>query len=147
MFNKCPNWTEPVKFKIAPRKHESIWNIFFSNNQRPPNNLVFQPLSHCHYCLLCGTLNSIIVSGIVPKQNAFKFIIAPHKKTSIVFFFWQEDPPCLSRPKHNGKSSTVSEPGYLCLFSIFLIVGYKTLCIQLHFNNISTVTFLFKLII
>ena len=29
-----------IKFKIAPRKHESILNIFFANNQRPPNNLV-----------------------------------------------------------------------------------------------------------
>ena len=29
-----------VKFKVAPRKHESILNIFFANNQRPPNNLV-----------------------------------------------------------------------------------------------------------
>ena len=45
-----------VKFKIAPRKHESILNIFFANNQRPPNNLVSMPLSHCPDCLLCGTL-------------------------------------------------------------------------------------------
>ena len=105
-----------VKFKIAPRKHESIWNIFFSNNQRPPNNLVFQPLSHCHYCLLCGTLNSIIVSGIVPKQNAFKFKIAPHKQKSIVICFDRKMSPhpppnealCLSTPKHNGKSGTAS---------------------------------------
>jgi hypothetical protein len=24
-----------IKFKIAPRKHESIFNFFFANNQRP----------------------------------------------------------------------------------------------------------------
>jgi hypothetical protein len=29
-------------------------------------------------------LNSIIMSGIDPKQNAFKFKITPHKQTSIV---------------------------------------------------------------
>jgi hypothetical protein len=46
------------------------------------------PLSHCHECLFCGTLqyaiNSIIMPGIAPKQNAFKFKIAPHKQKSIV---------------------------------------------------------------
>ena len=77
-----------VKFKIAPRKHDSILNICFANNQRPPNNLVSMALSHCHDCLLCGTLpqtiNSIIMTGITPKQNAFKFKIAPHKQKSIV---------------------------------------------------------------
>ena len=45
-----------VKFKIAPRKHESILNIVFANYQRPPNNLVSMTLSHCYDCLLCGTL-------------------------------------------------------------------------------------------
>jgi hypothetical protein len=77
-----------VKFKIAPRKHESILNIFLANNPRPPNNVVSMPLSHCHNCLPCGTLpytiNSIIMSGIAPKQNAFKFKIAPHEQKSIV---------------------------------------------------------------
>jgi hypothetical protein len=77
-----------VKFKIAPRKHESILNMFLANNPRPPNNVVYMPLSHCHDCLLCGTLpytiNSIIMSGIAPKQNAFKFKIAPHEQKSIV---------------------------------------------------------------
>jgi hypothetical protein len=29
-------------------------------------------------------VNSIIMSGIASKQNAFKFIIAPHKQNSIV---------------------------------------------------------------
>jgi hypothetical protein len=62
------------------------------------------------------------MSGIAPKQNAFKFKIAPHKQKSIVKNFWQEDdaPPgqrgplanealCLSTPKHNGKSGTVDD--------------------------------------
>jgi hypothetical protein len=46
------------------------------------------PLSHCHDCLLCGALqyaiNYIIMSGITPQQNVFKFKIAPHKQKSIV---------------------------------------------------------------
>jgi hypothetical protein len=54
------------------------------------------------------------MSGIAPKQNAFKFKIAPHNQKSIVLFFWQEDaPPPLANgalyigtPKHNGKSGT-----------------------------------------
>jgi outer membrane biogenesis lipoprotein LolB len=59
------------------------------------------------------------MSGIAPKQNAFKFKISPHKQKSIVNFFWQEDEAplgnealCLSTPKHNGKSGT----GYLSFF-------------------------------
>jgi len=60
-------------------------------------------------------MNSIIMSGIAPKQNAFKFKIAPHKQRPIVKKKnWQEDAPtpfangalCLSTPKHNGKSGT-----------------------------------------
>jgi len=54
-----------------------------------------------------------IMSGIAPKQNSFKFKIAPHQQKSIVkTFFWQEDGPmangalCLRTPKHNGKSGT-----------------------------------------
>jgi hypothetical protein len=31
------------------------------------------------------------MSGIAPKQNAFKFKIAPHKQKSIVKKNWQED--------------------------------------------------------
>jgi hypothetical protein len=53
------------------------------------------------------------MSGIAPKQNAFKFKIAPHKHKSIVKKkLGQEDGPlangtlCLSTPKHNGKSGT-----------------------------------------
>jgi hypothetical protein len=39
-------------------------------------------------------VNSIIISGIAPKQNTFKFKIAPHKQKSIVAkFCWQEDRP------------------------------------------------------
>jgi hypothetical protein len=34
------------KFQIAPHKHESILNIFFANNQRPPNDFVSMPVSH-----------------------------------------------------------------------------------------------------
>jgi len=37
-------------------------------------------------------VNSIIMSGISPKQNSFNFKIAPHKQKSIVKkYFWQED--------------------------------------------------------
>ena len=40
------------------------------------------------------TINSIIMSGIAPKQNAFKFKIAPHKqKFTVKMFFWPEDGP------------------------------------------------------
>ena len=53
------------------------------------------------------------MSGIAPKQNAFKFKIAPHKQKSTAKLFWQEDEAplanealCLSTPKHNGKSGT-----------------------------------------
>jgi hypothetical protein len=31
------------------------------------------------------------MSGIAPKQNAFKFKIASHKQTSIIKIIWQED--------------------------------------------------------
>jgi hypothetical protein len=54
------------------------------------------------------------MSEIAPKQNAFKFKIAPHKQKSIVRKQnWQEDEAslakedlCLSTPNHNGKSGT-----------------------------------------
>jgi hypothetical protein len=39
-------------------------------------------------------INSIIISGIAPKQNAFKFKIAPHEQKPIV-------------KRHNGKPGTV----------------------------------------
>ena len=65
------------------------------------------------YGTLPYTINSNIMSGIAPKQNAFKFKIAPHKQKSIVKKCWQEDEAplanealCLSTPKHNGKSDT-----------------------------------------
>jgi hypothetical protein len=61
------------------------------------------------------TVNSIIISGIAPKQYAFKFKIAPHKQKSILKKnCGQEDAPlangalCLSTPKHNGKSDTAN---------------------------------------
>ena len=39
-------------------------------------------------------VNSIIIHGIAPKQNAFKFKFAPHKQNSIVTKFCsQEDGP------------------------------------------------------
>jgi hypothetical protein len=35
------------------------------------------------------------MSGIAPKQNVFKFKIAPHKQISMEKNIWQEDgPPC-----------------------------------------------------
>ena len=50
------------------------------------------------------------MSGIAPKQNAFKFKIAPHKQKSIVKKKkkQQEDGPPGQRctPKDNGKSDT-----------------------------------------
>ena len=56
------------------------------------------------------------MSAIDPKQNAFKFTIAPHKQTT----FWQEDGPplakgalCLSTPKYNGKSGTGWKFGFV----------------------------------
>jgi hypothetical protein len=56
------------------------------------------------------------MSGIAPKQNAFKFKIAPHKQKSIVKCIWQGDEAsltnealCLSTPKHNDKSGTGGE--------------------------------------
>jgi hypothetical protein len=64
------------------------------------------------------------MSGIVPKQNAFKLKIAPHKQKSIVkLFFGRKMPPpppslanvamCLNTHKHNGKSGTVSYVSYV----------------------------------
>ena len=38
-------------------------------------------------------INSIIMYGIAPKQDAFKLKIAPHKQKSIVEKKWQEDWP------------------------------------------------------
>ena len=59
-------------FMAGPTEMDSISLI---------SSLVSMPLSLCHDCLLCGTLaqtiNSIIMSGIAPKQNTFK--IAQHK--------------------------------------------------------------------
>ena len=44
------------KFKIAPRKHESILNIVFANNQRPRNNLWHTPIDYqlYHYMWNCS---------------------------------------------------------------------------------------------
>ena len=57
------------------------------------------------------TVNSIIMSGIAPKQNAFKFKITPHKHKSIVFGRkmgpLDNGAMCSSTAKHNGKSGTV----------------------------------------
>jgi hypothetical protein len=53
------------------------------------------------------------MSGIAPKQNTFKFKIAPHKQKSIVKMLGVSGRKmcplangalCLSTPKHNGKS-------------------------------------------
>ena len=98
---------------------EQLVTIKHMNNLRPPYNLVFMPLSHCHDCLLCGrltyTINSIIMSGIAPKQNACKLKFAPHRRKFIVEkAFWQEDRPLangalfLSTHKHNGTSGTAA---------------------------------------
>jgi hypothetical protein len=70
-------------------------------------------------------VNSIITSGIAPKQNAFKFKIAPHKQKSIVKMFlagrWVpqvvNEALCLSTPKYSGKSGT----GNVLSHSVYLI--------------------------
>jgi hypothetical protein len=41
----------------------------------------------------------------------------------------------------------LSKTCYIFGFLIYLIIGYKSLCIPLYFNNSSTVKFLIKLII
>jgi hypothetical protein len=55
------------------------------------------------------------MSGIAPKQNAFKLKIAPNKEKSIAKkYFGKKMPPhppanealCLSTPRHNDKSGT-----------------------------------------
>jgi hypothetical protein len=50
------------------------------------------------------------MSGIAPKQKAFKFKIAPNKHKSIVkqMLGWKMRPPGQRGPvlKHNGKSGT-----------------------------------------
>jgi len=53
------------------------------------------------------------MSRIAPKQNSFKFKIAPHKQKSIVKNIFgrkmglsANGALCLSTPKHNGKSGT-----------------------------------------
>jgi hypothetical protein len=52
------------------------------------------------------------MSGIAPKQNAFKLRIAPQKKSIVKEKVGREVPPpangtlFLSTPKHNSKSST-----------------------------------------
>jgi hypothetical protein len=107
-----------VKFKIAPRKHESILNMFLANNPRPPNNVVSMPLSHCHDCLLCGTLpytiNSIIMSGIAPKQNAFKSIVK--KQLAGIF-----PPPILvNGPRLMSRTSCEKMSYYVVLVSFWI---------------------------
>jgi hypothetical protein len=47
------------------------------------------------------------MSGIAPKQNAFKSKIALYKQKSIINILWQEDaPPPPGTPKHNDQSGT-----------------------------------------
>jgi hypothetical protein len=64
------------------------------------------------------------MSEIAPKQNAFKFKIAPHKQKSIVTKNWQEDAPSPSQRgpllKHNGNSGTVYHAS-LCVALYFFI--------------------------
>ena len=112
-----------VKFKIAPRNHESIFNFLFANNQRP---LIIWFL--CHWATVmtaCFVAHSNRLSTLslclesLRNRHAFKFKIAPHKQKSIVKFFWagRWGPPlanealCLSTPKHNGKTGTDARGG------------------------------------
>jgi hypothetical protein len=58
------------------------------------------------------------MTGIAPKQNAFKFKIVPHKQKSMAKkkIIGRKMGPltngalCLSTPKHNGKSGTDDGP-------------------------------------
>ena len=68
-------------------------------------------------------------SGIAPKQNAFKFEIAPHKQKSIVQKNLARRWPslangalCLSTPNHNGKSGTGIQHIMCCVFALFVFV-------------------------
>jgi hypothetical protein len=73
------------------------------------------------------------MSGIAPKQNAFKFKIAPHKQKSIekkkidrkiAPLPLTNGSLCLSTPNYNGKSGTVYM--IICLLSsVLMIVEYK----------------------
>ena len=68
------------------------------------------------------------MSGITPKQNAFKFKIAPHKQKSMDFGR-KMGPPVQRGPvlKHNGKSGTGSSniSGVLTLIHwMLLVTGY-----------------------
>ena len=109
-----------VKFKIVPRKHESILNIFFANNERPPNNFVSMPLSHCHDTA-CFVAHSHILSTLSLCLESLRNrtpsnLKLPHMSKHRS---WKEmagifPPPvlvngslCFSIPKHNGKSGTV----------------------------------------
>ena len=63
---------------------------------------------------------TVIMSGIAPKQNSFKFKIAPHKQKSIVKKkFGRKMVPCLSTPKKNGKSGTVQNTLYYVYTAVF----------------------------
>ena len=91
-------------------------------------------------CLLCSTLpqtiNSIIMSGIAPKQNTFKFKIAQHKQKCIITFFWQEDVPSSLANGALAHPSTMVNPALLIhtcenqfnmprVFNVLLLLCYK----------------------
>ena len=56
-------------------------------------------------------VNSIIMSGIAPKQNAFKFKITPHKHKSIVF--GRKMGPWPTGPCAQAQLSTMVNPALL----------------------------------
>jgi hypothetical protein len=92
--------------------------LYITQSPNPPNTVLHR--SHDEIVKLDKkrtdraviTVN-IIMSGISPKQNAFKFKIAPHKQKSIVKNIMAgrlaplaNGVLCISTPKHNGKSGT-----------------------------------------
>ena len=68
--------------------------LYITQSSNLPNTVLHRSHDEKRTDRAVITVN-IIISGIAPKQNAFKFKIAPHKQKSIVKIFW-----------HNGKSAT-----------------------------------------
>ena len=99
--------TVPDLGQMRPCDSPVMRPLTWANNQRIHNNSVSMPLSEP----LSYTISSIIVSVIAPKQNAFKFRIAPHKQKFIVIFSLAGSSPT---PDHgalcvSSKSDTDSE--------------------------------------
>jgi hypothetical protein len=107
-----------VRFKIAPRKHESIFNFFFANNKRP---LIIWFL--CHWatvmtaCFVAHsnrlTTLSLCLESLRNRTPSNLKLHHISKNPSQKTFGQEDEPPsldnealCLSTPTHNGKSDT-----------------------------------------